>query len=190
MAVISSTNLVGNRGLPQTPGRIVGVEPLTGKILWEYNDWLCHISVPAALDAGGNKVLVAGGYEYGVVMIKVEKKPDGSFGVTELFKHNDFGDHTKTPILYNGYFYAQFTTNSKRDGLVCMDMDGKVMWKTMRAPLFDKGSMILVDGVILATDGRKSLYVRRYNSKLGPDCTFQRQASDQGSEQIILRQGW
>jgi hypothetical protein len=40
-----------------------------------------------------------------------------------------------------------------------MDMDGKVLWKTMREPLFDKGSMILADGVILATDGRKSLYI-------------------------------
>lgn len=84
---------------------------------------------------------------------------DGNYGVTELFKHNDFGDHTKAPILYNGYFYAQFSTNSKRDGLACMDMDGKVVWKTMRNPLFDKGSMILADGVILATDGKNSLYV-------------------------------
>jgi outer membrane protein assembly factor BamB len=157
--VISSTNPVGHRELPQTPGSIVGLEPLTGKILWEYKDWLCHISVPAALDAGGNKVLVAGGYEHGVVMIKVEKKSDGKYGVTELFKHNDFGEHTKTPILYNGYFYGQFTTNSKRDGLACMDMNGKVLWKTGRDPLFDKGSMILVDGVILATDGRSNLYV-------------------------------
>jgi hypothetical protein len=40
-----------------------------------------------------------------------------------------------------------------------MDMDGKVMWKTLRAPLFDKGSMILADGLILATDGRKSLFL-------------------------------
>jgi len=157
--VNSSTNPFGNRGLPQTSGSIVGIEPLTGKILWEYKDWLCHISVPSAVDAGDNKVLVAGGYEHGVVMIKVEKKADGNYGVTELFKHNDFGDHTKAPILYNGYFYAQFTTNSRRDGLVCMDMNGKVMWKTMRAPLFDKGSMILADGLILSTDGRKTLFL-------------------------------
>ncbi|MCK7461480.1 MAG: hypothetical protein MZU84_05170 [Sphingobacterium sp.] len=58
--------------------------PLRGKVLWEYNDWLCHISVPSAVDAGNNKVLVAGGYEHGVVMLKVEKKSDGTFGVTEL----------------------------------------------------------------------------------------------------------
>jgi outer membrane protein assembly factor BamB len=61
--------------------------------------------------------------------------------------------------LYNGYFYGQFSTNSKRDGLACMNMDGKVMWKTLREPLFDKGSMILADGLILATDGKKSLYL-------------------------------
>ncbi len=157
--VISSTNPIGHRELPQTNGRIVGLDPITGKLLWDYNDWLCHISVPSAVDAGNNKVLVAGGYENGVVMIKVGKKADGTFGTTELFKHNDFGDHTKPPIFYNGYFYAQFSTNSKREGLACMDMNGKVLWKTMRNPLFDKGSMILADGVIIATDGRKSLYI-------------------------------
>ena len=157
--VVSSTNPIGNRDKPQTLGSIVGLEPGTGKILWEYKDWQCHISVPSALDAGNNKVLVVGGYEHGVVMIKVEKKGDGTYGVTELFKHNDFGDHIKPPILYNGYFYAQFTTNSRREGLACMDMDGKVMWKTARSPLFDKGSMILADGLILATDGRTTLYL-------------------------------
>ena len=43
--VISSTNPIGHRELPQTPGKIVGLEPLTGKILCEYNHWVCHISV-------------------------------------------------------------------------------------------------------------------------------------------------
>ncbi|MFH0843553.1 MAG: PQQ-binding-like beta-propeller repeat protein [Bacteroidota bacterium] len=159
VAVVSSTNPFGNRDKPQTNGRIVGLEPATGKILWDFNEWVCHISVPSAVDAGNNRVLVAGGYEHGVVMIKVEKKADGTYGTTQLFKHNDFGEHTKPSLLHNGYFYAQFSTNSKRDGLACMDMDGKVLWKTMRAPAFDKGSMILADGVILATDGKKALYV-------------------------------
>ena len=117
------------------------------------------IQVASALDAGEGRIIVVGGYELGTAMIKVEKKADGSYTVTELFRHNDFGDHTKPPILYNGYLYAQFSTNSKRDGLACMDMTGKVMWKTLRNPLFDKGSMILVDGLLLATDGRQTLYL-------------------------------
>jgi outer membrane protein assembly factor BamB len=157
--VISSTNPFGNRGMPQTLGNVVGIEPLTGKILWEYKQWKCHISVPSAVDAGDNKVLVVGGYELGATMIKVEKKADGSYGTTELFTTEEFGDQTKPPILHNGYFYAQFGTNSRRDGLVCMSADGKIMWKTQRSPDFNKGSMILADGLILATDGAKTLYL-------------------------------
>ncbi|KPK43618.1 MAG: hypothetical protein AMJ65_05275 [Phycisphaerae bacterium SG8_4] len=157
--VISSTNPIGNRGLPQTLGNVVGIEPLTGKILWEYKQWKCHISVPSAVDAGDNKVLVVGGYELGATMIKVEKKADGSYGTTELFTTEEYGDQTKPPILHNGYFYAQYGTNSRHDGLSCMSMDGQIMWKTERSPDFNKGSMILADGLILATDGRKSLYL-------------------------------
>ena len=157
--VISSTNPIGHRELPQTLGNITGIEPLTGKILWQYKDWQNHISVPSAYDVGNNKVLVLGGYETGIVMLEIKKQEDGSYNAVELFKHNNFGDHTKPPIMHNGYFYAQYSTNSARDGLVCMNMDGEIMWKTQRSPAFDKGSMILVDGLIISTDGRTKLYL-------------------------------
>jgi len=147
------------RGESASGGKVVGIEPLTGKILWEYAGWQCIIPVPSAVDAGEGRVLITGGYESGTVMLKIERKSAGSYGVTELYKNRDFGDHTKPPILINGYFYAQYSTNERRDGLVCMSMDGKVMWKTMRTPGFDKGNMIFVDGLILATDGNTKLYL-------------------------------
>jgi len=157
--VTSSTNPFGHPGAEKTLGKIIGLDPNSGKVLWEYKNWECHISVASAVEAGDNKLLIVGGYELGCVMIKVDKNTDGSYDVKELFKHNDFGDHTKPPVLVNGYFYAQFSTNGKRDGLVCMNMDGKVMWKTKTEPKFDKGSMILADGLILATDGANRLYL-------------------------------
>jgi outer membrane protein assembly factor BamB len=157
--VFSSTNTYMHSEARISKGRIIGLKPQTGKILWEYNNWEDMVQVAPALDVGEGKIIAVGGYELGVVMIKVVKKADGSYGVTELFKNNNFGEHTKPPILYNGYFYGQFSTNNRRDGMVCMSMDGKVMWATKRAPLFDKGSMILVDGLILATDGNKTLYL-------------------------------
>jgi outer membrane protein assembly factor BamB len=157
--VFSSTNTFMHKGVNVSKGKIIGLNPQTGKILWEYNNWENMIQTAPAFDAGEGRILAVGGYELGTAMIKVEKKSDGSFTVNELFRHNDFGEHTKPPILHNGYFYGQFTTNSKRDGLCCMSMDGKVMWKTMRNPLFDKGSMILADGLLLATDGRQTLYL-------------------------------
>jgi hypothetical protein len=114
---------------------------------------------PSAYDAGEGKVLIVGGYEAGAAMIQVEKQADGSYAVMELFKNVDFGAHTLPPLFHEGYFYAQYSTNNRRDGLVCMSMDGELMWKTGRDPGFNKGSMILADGLILATDGEKTLYL-------------------------------
>ena len=140
-------------------GKVVGINPLTGQVLWEYANWNCHIPVPGAVDAGDNKILIVGGYELGATMIKVEKKADGTYGTTELFTTVEFGDQTKTPIFYKGYFYAEYGTNNRRDGMVCMSLNGEIKWKTKREPDFNKGSMILADGLILATDGAKSLYL-------------------------------
>jgi len=140
-------------------GKVVGMNPLTGEILWEYDNWNCHIPVPGAVDAGDNKVLITGGYELGATMIKVVKHANGEFDTEEIFTTEEFGGHTKPPILFDGYFYSQYGTNSRRDGLVCMSMDGQIMWKTKRDPIFNKGSMILADGLILATDGSNSLYL-------------------------------
>lgn len=140
-------------------GNVVGIDPSSGKVLWKYDKWNCHITVPHAVDAGNNRILVVGGYELGATMLKVEKQDDGKFSVAEIFTTEEFGDQTKPPILHDGHFYAQFGTNSRRDGLVCMSVDGEIRWKTKRSPDFNKGSMILVDGLILATDGAKSLYL-------------------------------
>ena len=154
VVMISATDRKTSSG-----GKVVGIDPITGKILWEYTNWQCGIPTPSAFDAGEGKVLIIGGYQAGAAMIKVEKKTDGSFGVTELFKTIEFGEHTKPPLFYKGYFYAHYSNNERRDGLVCMKMDGQIMWKTKREPDFNKGSMILADGLILATDGAKKLYL-------------------------------
>jgi hypothetical protein len=92
-------------------------------------------------------------------MFQVIKGADGKFSTKELFVTVEFGDQTKPALLHNGLFYAMYGTNSRRDGLCCMDMEGNVLWKTKRAPNFDKGSMILADGLIIATDGASSLYL-------------------------------
>jgi hypothetical protein len=72
-----------------------------------------------------------------------------------------------------------YRTNTKRDGLVCMNMDGNIMWKTGRNPNFDRGSMILADGLLLATDGLNALYL------IEPDPTGFKQIS----KTVILKEG-
>lgn len=157
--VTSSTNTFANKDAEVTMGNVVGLDPATGKTLWMYSNWDCHISVPCPVAAGDNKLLITGGYERGATMIQINKKADGTFDTSELFTTLEFGDQTKPPLFHNGHFYAMYRTNQKRDGLVCMDMEGNIKWKTGRNPNFDRGSMILADGLLLATDGLKTLYL-------------------------------
>jgi outer membrane protein assembly factor BamB len=179
------------RGSDAKGGKVVGIDPLTGKILWEYTNWQCGIPVPGPVDAGEGKILITGGYQAGAAMIKVEKKADGSYGVTELYKNPDFGSHTQNPVMYNGNFYAQYTTNERKDGLVCMSMDGQIKWKTGRSPLFDKGGMILADGLLLATDGSKKLYLIQPDpSAFKPIASAEMLGVAQGKDSKFGTQNW
>jgi len=178
------------RGESASGGKVVGIDPLTGKILWEYTNWQCGIPVPGAVDAGEGRMLITGGYNAGAAMIKIEKKTDGSYNVNELYKNPEFGAHTQPPVLVNGYFYAQYSTNERKDGLVCMSMDGRVKWITRRAPLFDKGGMILADGLLLITDGASKLYlVEPDPSAFKPLATAELLKGDAG-DQRFPTQNW
>ncbi len=157
--ITGSTNPFQRTSAVDELGNVVGIDPLKGAILWKFDKWQCHIPVASAVDAGENRLLIAGGYELGALMLKVEKQADGSYAAAELFRTKQFGDQTKPPLLYKGNFYAEYTTNDRHDGMVCMSMDGKILWQTKRAPDFNKGSMILADGLMLASDGARSLYL-------------------------------
>ena len=157
--VTSQTNTYMYKDVPVTKGKVSGFDPLTGEILWQYANWDCVISIPCPVDAGNNKLLITGGYDQGTTMLQINKKADGTFEAVEIFKNSEFEDQTKPPLLYNGYFYGMFRTNTKREGLVCMNMEGKMMWKTGVRPNIDRGSMILADGLILASDGTRMLYL-------------------------------
>ncbi len=149
----------GGFGRTARGGSVNGLDPLTGKVLWTYGNWQCGIPVPHAVDAGEGRVLITGGYRAGAAMIKVQKKQDCGYGVTEVFKNPDFGAHTQPPLLYKDHFYAQYTINERSDGLVCMTLDGRVRWKTGEEPPFNKGGMVLADGLLLAVDGNTTLYL-------------------------------
>jgi len=192
--VVMITASSGGRGAPSTGGKVVGIDPLSGKILWEYTNWQCRIPAPSAVDAGEGRVIVTGGYEAGTAMIKIVKNADGTYGVNELFTTVEFGGHTKPPVLFKDHFYIQYSTNERKDGLVCMSMDGQIMWKTKRAPAFDKGGMILAEGLILATDGNKTLYLIKPDpSEFKPIASAELLGKETGGEETNARfptQNW
>lgn len=147
------------RGRTARDGSVNGLDPSSGRVLWSYTGWQCPIPVPQPVDAGNGRMLITGGYGAGSAMFQVEKKADGSYGVTELYKNPDFGAHTQPPILFKDHFYSHFTVNERSDGLAAMSLDGKVKWKTDQQPAFVRGGSILADGLLLATDGNTKLYL-------------------------------
>ena len=149
----------GGSGRSAGGGSVNGLDLRSGKVLWTYSDWQCRIPVPQAVDAGEGRVLITGAYRAGAAMIKVQKKDDGTYGVTELFKNADFGSHTQPPLLFKDHFFSHYTTNERGDGLVCMTMDGQVKWKTGEDPAFVRGGSLLADGLLLTTDGNTKLYL-------------------------------
>ena len=149
----------GGSGRNAGGGSVTGLDPLSGRVLWTYENWQCRIPVPHAVDAGEGRVLMTGGYRAGAAMIQIQRAADGSYGVTELFKNPDFGAHTQPPILYQNHFYVPYTVNERSDGLVCMTMDGQVKWSTRDEPPFDKGGAVLADGLLLIVDGNRRLYL-------------------------------
>jgi outer membrane protein assembly factor BamB len=156
--LVMITGAVG-RGRNAKDGSVNGLDPRSGKVLWTYTNWQCIIPVPTAVDAGEGRLLITGAYGAGTAMIKVEKKGDGTFAVSELFKNPDFGAHTQPPVLHDGHFYSHYTINERSDGLVAMSMDGQIKWKTDQQPPFVRGGSILADGLLLATDGSTKLYL-------------------------------
>jgi outer membrane protein assembly factor BamB len=137
-------------------GAVVGISPKNGARLWIYEGWSCQIPVANVTEIGNGRLFVTGGYKAGSAMIKIGKTGD-SWTVTEVYKTDDFGTHVHPAILYKGHLYGHCTTNETRDGMVCMDLDGKVKWKTGRSPLFDKGGFVLADGLIFSVDGREGI---------------------------------
>ena len=139
-------------------GAVQGFNPDTGKLLWTYEGWQCRIPIPNVTEIGDNRLFITAGYKAGGALFKVIKK-DGGYDVKELMTSKKFGTHAHPAIYYKGHFYGHATNNDARNGFMCMDIEGNIKWKTGKKPLFDKGGLMLVDDMIISSDGEKMLYL-------------------------------
>lgn len=139
-------------------GAVLGYNPKTGDLLWTYEGWQCGIPVPNVTEIGNNQLFVTGGYNAGSALIQIDKS-ENSYTVKEVMTSKDFLAHVHPAVLYKGYLYGQGTENTVKDGFVCMDLEGNAKWKTIKTPAFDKGGYILVDDMIISSDGEKKLYL-------------------------------
>ena len=144
-----------NRGI----GRVLGYSVEDGSLLWSWDGWQCQIPIPWATPLPDDRLFITGGYKAGSVMIQVEKGEKG-YSVRELWRldMNSCGSQIHPPIFYKDHLYVGSNSNEKELGLMCVDLNGKVLWKTKddrSLPQFERGGFMLAGKTMIALDGKK-----------------------------------
>ena len=145
----------GNTGKDATT--VLSVDAATGKTLWKFDKWGCSTPIPSPMHVGDGKVFITGGYNAGSVMIQVRKK-GAQWSVGELWRlgARECGSQIHNPLVWEGHLYIDNNENGKNLGMICLDMDGKVAWRS-KNPNCNLGGQIIADGMIYKVDGSKGM---------------------------------
>lgn len=152
--VFLATSRNGNEGV----GAAISVEPKTGKVLWETNEYFNKIPITFPVKVSEDRVFLTGGYGNGSVMMRVTKD-GGEWKAEKLFAMTQ-GTQVHPPFVIDGHIYMLANENEnhngqKRDtgGLMCFDLDGNIRWNTGASPFMGRGNLIEVEGKFLIQDG-------------------------------------
>ena len=144
-------------GVPEfsdATGQVAGVSMADGSTLWTYDGWQCEIPIPYPTPIPGDRLFITGEYGAGSAMIRIVREGD-EFKAQELFKTDACGSQIHQPIFYRDHLYMNSNGRGRRDGMLCLTLDGEVKWKTDRQPHFERGNLLMVDKLIVNFDGRK-----------------------------------
>ena len=136
-------------------GAVIAVSADNGDVLWETKQWKIKIAtVPSPLVVGDDKIFFCGGYNSGSMMMQL-KKEDGKIIGVELFRLEAevFGSAQHTPILFNNHIYGV----RPDEQLVCLDLEGNVVWTSSSANKFGLGPYIIAGGRIYVLDDSGTL---------------------------------
>jgi len=128
-----------------------------GDVLWERDDWrVTFACVPSPVVVGDGKILLAGGYGSGAMMIQLKEEGGKitSEKVWRLEKSKDFGAEQQTPVFLDGYVYGVLPKEAGSLGgqLVCIDLEGKHKWTSGGANRFGLGPWMIADGLLFVMD--------------------------------------
>lgn len=137
-------------------GWVAGLSMSDGQILWKYDGWKCWIPIPYPVNVPGDRLFLTGGYDAGSAMIHVSRDA-GNWSIRELFTTSACGSQIHQPLLYQEHLYVNSNSNERTDGMMCLSLDGNVLWNTadtVGLPDFERGNLLLADGMIVSLDGK------------------------------------
>jgi len=126
-----------------TTDNVVGVDAETGRLLWSF-PWKTRRRINVAMPiVFGNSVFITTGYKKGCALLRIVR------GKAVLaWENKEMQAHFSSPIFYKGCIFG----TGDPGFLMCLNpKTGKPVWKKKG---FEKGGIILVDGTIIALDGK------------------------------------
>ncbi len=134
-------------------GGVVGIDAQSGAILWDTTEWKISIAtVPSPVCLSDGRIFLCGGYNAGAMMLQLVQEGDRIVPKTRFrVKARQFGSTQQTPILLGEYLYG--VREDKE--LVCLDLQGKVVWHSGAEHRFGIGPYLAAEGIlyVLSDDG-------------------------------------
>ena len=142
-------------------GGVVGVSAKDGQVLWKTDEWKVRTNVPMPLMVGADRIFLTAGYgqyDSGCMMLRLTES-DGKITAQSEFKHPTtvFGSMQHTPIFYNDHIYGVGMDKQ----LVCLDLEGKVVWTSTSANTFGSGPYVIADGMLYVLERLRRPDARR-----------------------------
>ncbi len=138
-------------------GGVAGVSAADGTLLWETTAWKISIAtVPSPVVLDGGKILLAGGYDAGSLLLQLHDQA-GKLVPETVWKlaPETFGATQHTPIFHDGHIFGTRPNGQ----FVCLGLDGRIVWASPAGDPFGLGPFLLADGVffVMNDSGKLSL---------------------------------
>lgn len=138
--------------LTVTAKRVVALQPLDGKLLWDF-PWVTEFDVnssqPIIVDA--NRFLITAGYGHGSALVEVSANGN-TFSTKAVWQNNRLKNRFNSSVIHEGYAYGL-----DENILQCVRLsDGEQMWKGGR---YGYGQLLLASGhlIVLSESGELAL---------------------------------
>lgn len=133
-------------------GGVVGVSARDGQVLWKTDAWKVRTNVPMPVLVGEDRIFLSAGYgqyDYGCTMLRLTDS-GGRIAVTSEFVRptSVFGTMQHTPIFYDGHIFGVGMDKQ----LMCLDLQGNVVWTSTSANTFGSGPYAIADGLLYVLD--------------------------------------
>ncbi|MEJ2701722.1 MAG: PQQ-like beta-propeller repeat protein [Sedimentisphaerales bacterium] len=142
-------------------GGVVGVSAEDGTVLWKTDQWKVRFNVPMPVVVGEDRIFLTAGYgqtESGCMMLHLTET-NGVISAEPEFQYatDVFSSMQQSPIFYDGHIYGVRLDQQ----LVCLDLEGNVVWTSTSAHKFGSGPYAFVNGLLYLMDDAGTLTLAR-----------------------------